>query len=171
MSITCNLLSEVSVNITIYRQNVTQHERQNTPWHNPQYQLPPTPFNLGLPLPPAVAEDSGGWTCWHEAHEWHIWYSDDEAGWWPLESRGHSGWTEKEYQWTLAVHISVLCFWIMSYTVSISGLHTNRICYSTRKQWSLTTVRYWIIRPSTLASWNWSLYWGKPISSNQPINR
>lgn len=33
---------------------------------------------------------------------------------------------------------------------------------------TLTTVRYCIIRPSTRASWNWSLYWGKPISSNQP---
>lgn len=32
----------------------------------------------------------------------------------------------------------------------------------------LTTVRYCSIRPSTLDSWNWSLYCGKPISSSQP---
>lgn len=32
----------------------------------------------------------------------------------------------------------------------------------------LTTVRYCSIRPSTLDSWNWSLYWGKPISSSHP---
>lgn len=34
---------------------------------------------------------------------------------------------------------------------------------------TLTTVRYCSICPSTLPSLNWSLYWGRPMSSSQPL--
>lgn len=41
-------------------------------------------------------------------------------------------------------------------------------CVALRK---LTTVRYCSICPSTLPSLNWSLYWGRPMSSSQPLGQ
>lgn len=38
----------------------------------------------------------------------------------------------------------------------------------TEKKIVHTTVKYCNILPSTLDSWNWSLYWGKPMSSSHP---
>lgn len=47
-------------------------------------------------------------------------------------------------------------------------LHKFRLFNPDIMSYRLTTVRYCSICPSTLPSLNWSLYWGRPMSSSQP---
>ena len=54
-------------------------------------------------------------------------------------------------------------FWKCNY------IHDLAAVWLSRHSYTLTTVRYCSICPSTLPSLNWSLYWGRPMSSSQPL--
>lgn len=103
---------------------------------------------------------------------WRTWIAHFTLRWWSwlvTFRNKRSFWGKHQIE---VFHVFLICIYLFKLYLKRKTLETVRqklVSLQWKPMNVLTTVKYWIILPSTLPSWNWPLYWGKPMSSSQPL--